>query len=89
MIDITIVHNDPNIIDKFKQDYNGEAFMHFLDRGSKIERSKAYKLQQAWGSKLTPFAIVEKDAKVIKAFYKESSDNVINDLINYLNENNY
>lgn len=89
MIDVTIVHDDPSIIDKFKQNYVGEAFMHFLDRGSKVERSKAYKLQQAWGSKLIPFAIVEKGTKVIKAFYKESSDNVINDLINYLNENNY
>lgn len=89
MIDITIVHNNPAQVELFKNSYNGEGFVHFLDRGSKIERSKAYKLQQAWGSSKTPFALVEKDGKVIKAFYAEDKDKTISNLISYLNANNY
>ena len=63
--------------------------MQFLDRGSKVERNKAYKIQQEWGSTQTPFALVRKDDKVIKAFYAEDKDNVISKLISYLNEHNY
>ena len=63
--------------------------MQFLDRGSKVERNKAYKIQQEWGSTQTPFALVRKDDKVIKAFYAEDNDNVISKLISYLNEHNY
>jgi len=89
MIDIILVHNNPKLEELFKNSYNGEAFMQFLDRGSKKERSKAYKIQQEWGSNQTPFALVKKDDKVIKAFYAEDNDNVISNLISYLNEHNY
>lgn len=89
MIDILLIHNNPALVELFKNSYNGEAFMQFLDRGSKIERSKAYKIQQEWGSTQTPFALVKKDNEVIKAFYAEDKDNVISNLISYLNEHNY
>lgn len=89
MIDILLIHNNPALVELFKNSYNGEAFMQFLDRGSKIERSKAYKIQQEWGSTQTPFALVKKDNEVIKAFYAEDKDNVIFNLISYLNEHNY
>jgi hypothetical protein len=89
MIDVILVHNNPKQVELFKNSYNGEAFMFFLDRGSKKERSKAYKLQQEWGSIKTPFALVEKDGKIEKAFYAEDNDNVITNLISYLNEHKY
>ena len=89
MIEILLIHNNPALVELFKNSYNGEAFMQFLDRGSKVERSKAYKIQQEWGSTQTPFALVKKDNEVIKAFYAEDKDNVISNLISYLNEHNY
>lgn len=89
MIDILLIHNNPALVDLFKNSYNGEAFMEFLDRGSKADRSKAYKIQQEWGSRMTPFALVKKDGEVVKAFYAEDGDNVISNLISYLNEHNY
>lgn len=89
MIDILLIHNNPSFVDLFKNSYNGEAFMEFLDRGSKKERSRAYKIQQEWGSTKTPFALIKKDGEVIKAFYAEDNDNVITNLISYLNEHNY
>ena len=89
MIDILLIHNNPALVELFKNSYNGEAFMQFLDRGSKVERNKAYKIQQEWGSTQTPFALVRRDDKVIKAFYAEDNDNVISKLISYLNEHNY
>lgn len=89
MIDVLLIHNNPALVELFKNSYNGEAFLQFLDRGSKVERSKAYKIQQEWGSNQTPFALVKKDDKVIKAFYAEDKDNVVSKLISYLNEHNY
>ena len=58
---------------------------YFIDERS--EKTKAYRLKSAYATKMTPFVVIHKDQKPIKAFYGESEENVINSLINYLNEN--
>lgn len=71
MIDVLLIHNNPALVELFKNSYNGEAFLQFLDRGSKVERSKAYKIQQEWGSNQTPFALVKKMIRLLKPFMQK------------------
>ncbi len=85
MLDIYIVHNSPNSEDIiWSTPMDVEPFFHFLDADSKKDKSKAFKLKQEWGARKNPFCLVEKDSKVIKAFYTESGEDAIKQLIKYL-----
>lgn len=84
MIDIYITHNDPdrNIWDSIPGELS--PFVHILDIGSIKERSKAYKLKQEWAARQDPFCLVEEDGKAVKAFYSETGDDAINQLIKFM-----
>jgi hypothetical protein len=85
MIDIYIVHDNINAEDIiWSAPSNAQPFFHFLDISTKKDRSKAFKLKQEWGAKKTPFCLIEKDDKPIKAFYTESGEDAIEQLIKYL-----
>lgn len=87
MIDIYIVHDTPIVEDViWSIPTTLEPFIHFMDIGSKKDKSKAFKFKQEWGARQNPFCVIEKDGKAIKAFYTETGDNAINQLIKYLKE---
>ena len=46
------------------------------------ERSKSFKLKGGYSDRLTPFAVLLDDKKVIKAFYSEASECTIDNIIN-------
>jgi hypothetical protein len=86
MIDVYIVHNSLDLKDKFtNEDINSEFFIHFIDEGTLKGKKKAYKLKSLWGARLTPFACVYEGDKMIKGFWSETDNNIIQSLINYLN----
>lgn len=58
---------------------------HFIDPLTSKGKKEAWSLKSYWGAKLDPFAIVMNGDKPVKAFYSES-ENVIDNLILYLNE---
>lgn len=85
MIDIYIVHNNPEIIeDIWEAVYPVDPFIHILDIGSILDRSKAFKLKQEWGARQDPFCVLEEDGKVIKCFYTETGEDAIVQLINFM-----
>lgn len=85
MIDIYIVHDTSNIEDIiWTIPTEIEPFIHFLDINSKKDRSKAFKFKQIWGARKNPFCLMEKDGKPMKAFYTETGDDAIKQLINFL-----
>ena len=85
MIDIYIVHNNPEIVnDIWEASYPKDPFVHILDIGSLKERSKAFKLKQEWGARKDPFCLIEEDGKAVKAFYSETGDDAIIQLINFM-----
>lgn len=86
MLDIYIIHNNPNIKDIIcNSEINSDAFYHFLDEGSLKEKSKAYKFKSEWCARQTPFIGIYKDGKMFKGFYSETGEDVIQSLIKYLN----
>ena len=85
MIDIYIIHNNPDTIKNiWNIPLNFEPFIHLLDIGSKVDRSKAFKFKQNWGARQDPFCLIEEDGKPIKAFYSEIGEDAINQLINFI-----
>lgn len=85
MIDIYIVHNNPEIDNiVWSVPSSLEPFIHLLDIGSQKDKSKAFKFKQHWGARKTPFCLVEKDGNVEKAFYTETGEDAIEQLIKYL-----
>jgi hypothetical protein len=85
MIDIYVVHSNPNVEDIiWSVPTEAQPFFHFLDIDSKKDRSKAFKFKQEWGARKNPFCLLEKDGKAIKAFYTETGDDAIEQLIKYL-----
>lgn len=85
MIDIYIIHDNPNVEDIiWKIPSMIEPFIHFLDIGSIKDRNKAFKIKQDWGARKNPFCLIEKDGKVEKVFYTETGVDAIDQVINYL-----
>ena len=85
MIDIYVVHNNPDVLsDIWNASCEVEPFIHILDVGSKFDKSKAFKLKQEWGARQDPFCLIEEDGIAIKAFYSETGEDAIVQLIKYL-----
>ena len=84
MIDVYIVHDNPDIEDiVWRIPLESEQpFIHFLDVIK--DKSKAFKLKQEWGARKNPFCLLERDGKVEKAFYSETGEDAISQMINYL-----
>lgn len=86
MIDVYIVHNDPTIKDRLMySEINSDAFYHFIDEGTLKGKSQAFKLKNEWSARKTPFIAVYDGDKMVKGFYSEADNDVINSLIEYLN----
>lgn len=85
MKDAYIIYNDSKIIDTIKHsDLNEECFFHFINNLK--EKRKAYSIKEEWGARLAPFIALYEDGKMLKGFYTEADNNVIDSFIKYLNE---
>lgn len=82
--DIFIICNKDQL-KKVEDTVKVTSTFHFIDPLSKKGKKEAWALKNYWGAKLDPFAVVMDGDKPIKAFYSES-ENVIDNLIIYLNE---
>lgn len=83
--DVYLVYNRMEDRKKLEEEnFKSSPFFHFIDDQSHFTKGTAYKLKSEWGAKLTPFGLVFDKDKPIKAFYSEASNNVINDLINFI-----
>ena len=88
MKEVTIVHNDPQIEEELKyMNLQESILVNFIDFGSNKEKSQAYKVMGKWGATKVPFITVSEEGKVIKAFYSEAED-VLIELKNYINDRN-
>lgn len=85
--DVYLVCSDNLQREKVRDSVRESLAFHFLNPLSKEERKEALALKSYWAARLDPFAIIMDGDKPVKAFYSEAND-VINDLIKYLNGEN-
>ena len=87
-MDVYIVYNDDQVIRKLGGTYTLKVspFFHFIDDRTLEGRKESFKLKGSWGARLTPFALCTEGEKAVKAFYSETGNDIIKELINYLNQ---
>ncbi len=88
MIDIYIVYSDSTKLDILNRIDKTSYFLHLIDDQTLHGKKEAFKLKSFYGAKLSPFALIELNGKVIKAFYSEAED-VFESLVNYINNLNF
>lgn len=85
MLELLLVSNDlkeekkvleSEIVDRF--------YFSFIDSGSSLMKKEAYTLKTDWGAKKEPFAMVKYKDKVLRCFYSEESNNVIDEALNFI-----
>lgn len=67
---------ESNIVDKF--------YFKFIDSNSAYTKKEAYILKTDWGAKLEPFCIIKDKDKVLRCFYSESSDKVVDEALEFI-----
>lgn len=87
--DIYVTYSDIDVKKRIgDSDLKGSPFLHLIDSLSKRGKKEAYLLKSQYGARLDPFVLITDKDNPIKAFYSEASDDVIFDLINYINNGN-
>lgn len=64
------------IVDKF--------YFRFIDSNSAYTKKEAYTLKTDWGAKKEPFAMVKSKDEVLRCFYSESNDKVVDEALEFI-----
>lgn len=85
MIELILVSSDlsderkvieSGIVDKF--------YFKFIDSNSAYTKKDAYALKTDWGAKKEPFCMVKEKDNVLRCFYSEESNKVIDDALEFI-----
>lgn len=86
MLKITIVYENPDQLQKFRNDsFPQNPIVECLDMNTLAGRKAGFKIKRAYGARKNPFCLVE-DGNPLKVFYSENDyeDDAITQLIRYL-----
>ena len=67
---------ESSIVDKF--------YFKFIDSNSAYTKKEAYTLKTDWGAKKEPFCIIKEKDNVIRCFYAEKSNNVVDEALDFI-----
>lgn len=67
---------ESEIVDRF--------YFTFIDSNSAYTKKNAYALKTDWGAKKEPFCIVKEKDNVLRCFYSEESNKVIDDALEFI-----
>ena len=85
MVELVLISNN---LDDEKKVLSRESpsgyYFSFLDLGSMLCRADAYALKSEWGARKDPFALVKDKDKVLRCFYSEKSNNVIDEALDFI-----
>ena len=85
MIELTLVSSNledaeyilkSSIVDRF--------YFTFVDSNSVYTKKEAYTLKTDWGARKEPFCIVKEKDNVLRCFYSESSDKVLDETLEFI-----
>lgn len=85
MIELTLISSnledekkvlETPIVDKF--------YFKFIDSNSAYTKKEAYTLKTDWGARKEPFCIVKDNDKVLRCFYSENNNRVIDDALEFI-----
>lgn len=59
-------------------------YFKFIDSNSAYTKKEAYTLKSDWGARKEPFCMVKVKDKVLRCFYSEESNKVIDDALQFI-----
>lgn len=85
-MDIYIIYDDDEQIKRIREsEIETDSLFHFIDDRTLKGHKEAWKIKSHVAAKENPHISIYKNGNIVKAFYSEASNDVINDLIKYLN----
>jgi len=59
-------------------------YFTFIDSNSLYTKKLAYTIKSEWGARLEPFIIIKDKDKILRCFYSEKSDMVIDEALDFI-----
>ena len=85
MIELILVSANLEDEDKvLKSEVVDKFYFKFIDSNSAYTKKEAYTLKTDWGAKKEPFCMVKEKDKVLRCFYSEKSNNVIDQALEFI-----
>lgn len=85
MIELILVSSDLNDVEQVLKSNTADRFYFtFIDSNSAYTKKDAYALKTDWGAKKEPFCIVKEKDNVLRCFYSESSDKVLDEALEFI-----
>lgn len=85
MIELILVSSDLNDVEQILKSNTADRFYFtFIDSNSAYTKKDAYTLKTDWGAKKEPFCIVKERDNVLRCFYSESSDKVLDEALEFI-----
>lgn len=85
MIELILVSSDLNDVEQVIKSNTADRFYFtFIDSNSAYTKKDAYALKTDWGAKKEPFCMVKEKDNVLRCFYSESSDKVLDEALEFI-----
>lgn len=85
MIELILVSSDLNDVEQVLKSNTADRFYFiFIDSNSAYTKKDAYTLKTDWGAKKEPFCIVKERDNVLRCFYSEESNKVIDKALQFI-----
>lgn len=85
MIELILVSSNLNDVEQVLKSNTADRFYFtFIDSNSAYTKKDAYALKIDWGAKKEPFCIVKEKDNVLRCFYSESSDKVLDEALEFI-----
>lgn len=85
MIELILVSSDLNDVEQvLKSNIANRFYFTFIDSNSVYTKKDAYALKTDWGAKKEPFCIIKEKDNVLRCFYSEESNKVIDNALEFI-----
>ena len=85
MIELILISSDLNDVEQVLKSNTADKFYFtFVDSNSAYTKKDAYTLKTDWGAKKEPFCMVKEKDNVLRCFYSEESNKVIDNALEFI-----
>lgn len=85
MIELILVSSNLNDVEQVLKSNTADRFYFtFIDSNSAYSKKDAYTLKTDWGAKKEPFCIVKEKDNILRCFYSEESNKVIDNALEFI-----
>ena len=84
MIELTLVSSNLEDEQKVVESTVDGFYFKFVDSNSAYTKKEAYTIKADWGARKEPFCIVKEKDTVLRCFYSENNNNVVDEALDFI-----